>query len=220
LCDLNQLFGLLQGLSYIPAGVPVPPCQCETDAGTVQPSTFNVCVTGNVTAPFNNDETLDGNDLLQFILFSDPLDTLGSIIATSNSPTFNFDPTLMQTGITYYLATIAGDNLNGNVDLSDDCLSISNAAEVVWQPLPTVNLTTTNPNLCAGNCLNLNVEFTGTAPYNLQGDIILNNVLVSTFNETYNANVGILEVCIPIGTPIGNLTIESTQLSDSFCACQ
>ncbi|MEZ4933998.1 MAG: hypothetical protein R2788_17975 [Saprospiraceae bacterium] len=34
----------------------------------------------------------------------------------------------MQTGVTYYLATIAGDNLNGNVNLTDDCLSISNAS--------------------------------------------------------------------------------------------
>ncbi|MEZ4933993.1 MAG: hypothetical protein R2788_17950 [Saprospiraceae bacterium] len=152
----------LNGLTSLPPGVPPFSCLCTTDAGTVNNGTDEICLPGAATIPFNNDEELDGDDLLQYILFSDLADTLGSILVTSNTPNIAFNPATMQTGITYYLATIAGDNLNGNVDLTDDCLSISNASEVIWWPQPSVSFAIANPNVCAGQCIILNV-FDGDA---------------------------------------------------------
>ncbi|MEZ4934006.1 MAG: hypothetical protein R2788_18015 [Saprospiraceae bacterium] len=50
------------------------------------------------TIPFNNDEELDSDDLLQYILSPTWTDTLGSILATSNTPAIAFNPATMQTG--------------------------------------------------------------------------------------------------------------------------
>ncbi|MEZ4934000.1 MAG: hypothetical protein R2788_17985 [Saprospiraceae bacterium] len=40
-----------------------------------------ICLPGDVINPFNNDEELKQHDLLQYILFSDLTDTLGSILS-------------------------------------------------------------------------------------------------------------------------------------------
>jgi hypothetical protein len=112
-CTLPQS---MNGLTDLPPGVEPAPCLCTTFAGTVNTNTFNICVPGSVTVPYNNNATLDANDILRYILFSDINDTLGSIIVQSSSATIAFDPAIMQTGVTYYLATIAGNN--GSTPLS------------------------------------------------------------------------------------------------------
>ncbi|MEZ4933989.1 MAG: hypothetical protein R2788_17930 [Saprospiraceae bacterium] len=92
------------GLTFLPPGTPPFPCLCTTDAGTVNNTADEICLPDIATVPFNNDEELDSDDLLQYILFSDLADTLGSILVTSNTPTIAFNLATMQTGVTYYLA--------------------------------------------------------------------------------------------------------------------
>ena len=206
----------LNNLSYLPASVPPLPCLCETNAGSMVVGTENICLPDNAVAPFNNDESLDNDDLLQYILFTDVTDTLGSILVTSNTPDFAFDAVTMQAGITYYLASIAGDDLNGNVDLDDDCLDISNAAEVVWHEPPTVELSLTSPDVCQGACLNVDVTLTGTPPFELIFDT------PNTPGQT--ANFGglndILEICVPSAAATGDFEVELLQLTDAFCTCE
>ncbi len=209
----------LFGLSDLPPSVPEEPCLCLTDAGSLNTVNYNVCVPGSVTVPFNNDATLDGNDILRYILFSDPSDTLGSIIVQSSSTTLNFNPATMQTGIVYYLATLAGDNLNGSVDLTDPCLDISNAAQVIWRPSPTVSFSVGNPNVCPGNCLILQVNLTGTTPITITGNILSGGTVIGTFNQVYTNNTGELTICVPPNTPLGNVTVQATSVLDAWCSC-
>ena len=217
ICDFYDIPGIasITALADIPPGVPELPCQCTTHAGTVTPSTVNVCINTDASVPYNGDATLDNNDLLQYILFTDPLDTLGSIVAVSNTPSFSFDPATMQTGVTYYLATIAGDNLNGNVDLNEPCLDISNtAAQVTWRPLPTVNFSVDNPDFCAGECRTVTASFTGTPPFTLTYV-----TPAGTFTQTFAGNTGTFQVCVPAGAPPGALSVQATGLVDAWCAC-
>ncbi|MEZ4934002.1 MAG: hypothetical protein R2788_17995 [Saprospiraceae bacterium] len=60
-----------------------------------------------------------------------------------------------------------GTTWNGNVDLTDDRLSISNASEVVWWPQPSVSFAAPNPDVCVGGCITLEVTLTGTPPFGL-----------------------------------------------------
>lgn len=221
-CNLNDLgiFGAMTGLTYLPSGVAPPPCLCTTDAGTVSSITSEICLPEEAVVPFNNDATLNSDDLLQYILFSNLSDILGSILVTSNTASIGFNPITMQTGVTYYLATIAGDNLNGNVDLNDDCLSISNSSEVIWWPQPSVLFAIVNPNVCVGSCFSLEVTFTGTAPFVLMGEVLSGQSVVANFNQNFVNNSGVLEICLPAGTTIGNLNIQATSLSDAYCQCQ
>lgn len=207
----------MTGLTDLPAGVTEAPCLCVTFAGTVSNQTFNVCVPGSVTVPFNNNATLDNNDLLRYILFSDQNDTLGSILVQSSNATIPFNPAIMQTGVTYYLATLAGNNQGGNVDLSDPCLDVSNtAAQVIWRPTPAVLFSVANPDLCAGDCTTITADFSGTPPFVLT---YTNPATGGTTTQTFSASTGTFQVCTLPGNPPGSLTVEATSLTDAWCSC-
>jgi hypothetical protein len=213
-CTLPVPTGV-SGLSTLPFGVPEPPCQCLTNAGTVNTSVFNICVPGSVTVPYNNDATLDGNDILRYILFSNPSDTLGSIIIQSSSATIPYNPATMQTSVPYYLATLAGNNQGGNVNLSDPCLDISNtAAQVIWRPRPTVTFTVANPNICAGECRTVTATFVGTPPFNLTY-----TTPVGTVTQVFSGNTSSFQVCAPAGASAGALGVQATNLTDAWCGC-
>lgn len=220
-CNLADmgLNGFVSGLTYLPPGTPPLPCLCATDAGTLATAPVSACLPTDVQVPYNNDANLDSDDLLQYILFSDLTDTLGSILVTSNTPNIPFDPAILQVGVTYYLATIAGNDLNGNVDLNDPCLDLSNAAAVSWWPAPTVSFSVANPNVCAGSCTTLSVAFTGSPPFTLSGEVLSGANVVGTFNENYLQNNGTLNACAPLGTTPGSLSVQAVTLSDANCSC-
>jgi len=122
----------------------------------------------------------------------------------------------MQRGVTYYLAAIAGNNLNGNVDLNDPCLNISNAAQVVWHPLPTVVFSVANPNVCTGTCTTVTATFAGTAPFTLTYYSPASGIVTQTFS----GNTGTFQVCTTVGSPPGSLVVQATSVVDGWCACQ
>jgi hypothetical protein len=213
LCTLPQ--GML-GLSDLPAGVTEEPCLCSTFAGTVNAITFNVCIPGSIAVPYNNNATLDANDILRYILFSDPNDTLGSIIVQSSTVNINYDPATMQTGVPYYLATLAGNNAGGNVNLSDPCLDVSNtAAQVTWRPNPTVVFSTPNPNVCAGACTDVTATFTGTPPFVLT----YTSPVTGIVTQTFSGYSGTFQVCTLPGSPPGSFLIAATAITDAWCSC-
>ena len=207
----------IRGLTDLPQGVPPVLCSCgNTYAGTVNNTMFNRCISDNVTVPFNNNATLESGDVLRYILFTNPADTLGSIILQSSSPVISFDPNTMQTGVTYYLATLAGDELNGNVDLYDPCLDISNtAAQVVWHPKPTVAFSVADPNFCVGGCIALSATFTGTPPFVLT----YSTPYASNVTQTFSSHSGVFQVCAPSGASPGSITVQATDLTDAWCDC-
>ena len=223
ICDFSNTTVIFTGLSNIPAGFPNLPCLCTTSAGTIVPqSLMNYCTDETVAFVHNNNESLDNNDLLQFVLFSNPNDTAGSIVAVSNTPSFSFDPNTMQTGMTYYMAAMAGDNLNGNVDLDDPCLDFSNANPVVWRPLPTIVLSVANPNVCnTGGCTTVTAALSGTPPFSfvygllVNGNQIGNSVTVNTNDTSHN-----FLVCLPPGTPLGQVQIVACSLTDLYCTSE
>jgi len=190
------------------------PACCLTDAGTMIEQTNSECANQPATFAHNGDEVLDADDLLQFIIFSDPADTLGSIIAVGNTPTFTFNPATMQTGVTYYVAAIAGNNVGGNVDFDDPCFDISNAAELIWHPLPEVVLQTDIGDVCPGDCRTLTAVLTGTPPFSLTV-----SSPAGTTTVTIQDNSGTFQICPPPGTPPGSFAVQATALTDAYCAC-
>jgi hypothetical protein len=66
-----------------------------------------------IVSPVSPNNGAEDIVLLQYVLFSNPADTAGSILALSNTPEFNFAAP-MQTGVTCYVAAVAGNLLSGN----------------------------------------------------------------------------------------------------------
>lgn len=121
----------------------------------------------------------------------------------------------MQTGVTYYVAAVAGNNNGGNVDLNDPCLDFSNANPVVWRPLPTVTFSVANPNVCAGACTTVAATFTGTPPFTLSYD----TPATGTQTQTFAGNTGTFQVCTPAGSLPGSFSVQATALTDAWCTC-
>lgn len=192
-------------------------CGCTTNAGNVTAQIFNLCGTAaTVTVPFTGGQVLDADDILRYVLFENLTDPEGSILVQSSTPTFNFNANLMEIGQTYYLGTIAGNNQNGSVNLTDPCLDLSNNfAQVTWRGLPTVVFSAAQNVICTGNCQNIAVNFTGTPPFNLTYESSAGG---GAQTQTFVSNSGVFQFCPPVGF-LGGLTVQAASLTDANCAC-
>ncbi len=183
-------------------------CNCITDAGSMNLAAITVCVGDTATAPFNNDFINDGDDILRFILHTNPALPIGTILAWSATPTFGFQAG-MTPGTTYYISAIAGNNDgSGNVDLVDPCLSIAQGTPVTFFPTPTAQLGA-GDTICAGAQAVVPVTMTGVAPFSLTW--ALNGVQQPTAtnipNSTFNLSI----------QPVANTTITLIAVGDSRC---
>ncbi|MEO6133422.1 MAG: hypothetical protein ABIQ02_16390, partial [Saprospiraceae bacterium] len=193
-------------------------CNCATFAGTMNfaNTPYQICAGSGFTVVPNGNELLDGNDVLEFILHTNPGGQLGTIIAISSTPTFSF-PGNVILGQTYYVSAVAGSNNGfGLVDLNDPCLSVSQGIPIVFYE-PTVSITP-GGNLCANECYVFQVQFTGFAPFNLMyavnaGGNITNLILAS------NTNLSSVTICpADFGFSSGQLQIYPTNLTDDNCS--
>ncbi|MEK7415110.1 MAG: hypothetical protein AAB263_17530, partial [Planctomycetota bacterium] len=144
-------------------------CNCLSDVGNMDQNPVKECGDGPVTV--NHDatgDTLDGNDVLQFILHSGSgLSVVAPIVATSNTPTVSFNPATMSYGTTYYFSAVVGDNNgSGGADLTDPCLQVSQGTPVTFYEIPTATLSG-NPAICVGDQTTLAVNFTGVGPWSI-----------------------------------------------------
>lgn len=137
-------------------------CFCLTDAGNMVTTPALFCADTPASAIWDNNPALDGDDIVQFILHNQPGSIAGTIYATNTQPVFDFTGVL-QTGTTYYISAIAGNNLAGAVDLNDPCLSVSPGTPVQWKPMPSASLTG-DATVCAGSSTVLTFAGTGTFP--------------------------------------------------------
>ncbi|MEZ4934004.1 MAG: hypothetical protein R2788_18005 [Saprospiraceae bacterium] len=215
-CDLGNVC-YCYGATAVPPGFPPPPatCGCETDACEISSADTVLCTNETLDITSTGSD-LEPDDDLEYILFSDLSDTLGSILLTSSSTSFSFSDPPLQTGVTYYVAAIAGNELpGGGVDVTDICLDISNAISVVWNPLPTVDFALANPDVCQGGCTDVEVTLTGTPPFSLTYDTPGNAGQTASFSGL----TGSLQVCVPGNAAPGSFSLQSVSLSDSNCIC-
>ena len=107
-------------------------CDCESEAGSINPQELLVSCENEVVSIFLNGDTyLDPNDGAVFILYTDLLDPFGTIAFESSIGEFSFIPPL-QYGVLYYVAYVVGDELAGSVDFSDPCIDVATGASVIF----------------------------------------------------------------------------------------
>jgi gliding motility-associated-like protein len=169
-------------------------CNCTTDAGTMNIGTDPLVVcfnSANFSAPFNADQVLDGDDVLQFVLHDNPGGTLGTVIATSPTPVFPIPPGVVL-GETYYVSSVAGNGGANGVNLNDDCLSVSQGFPVQFY-LPTVALGP-DATICASDCIEIPLNFTGNAPFIVDYQLTVNGFSQFGFLDNL-PNSSSFEVC-------------------------
>jgi gliding motility-associated-like protein len=164
-------------------------CDCFTSAGSLMPDNIEIC--GNASAQVfpNNDEALDANDVLVFVLHNGSANTLGTVLSSSATPSLSFQAG-MTYGTTYYISAVAGNsNGIGGVNLTDPCLSSSNGIPVVFNQPPEASISG-NISLCAGESGTLTVNLTGNGPWTFSYAINgINQGVITTNAQPYALTV-------------------------------
>lgn len=194
---------------------------CQTDAGQIPfNQVLHFCSTNDhAIVPSTVNPVLDPDDLLQYALCYDTNNIIFTIVATSSTPDFTFNPATMSPDIPYFIVAIAGNQLNGNVDLNDPCFDASNPIMVIWHSPPTVSFQLDIGCLLSGGCYEVDISFTGTPPFQLSAQAVMGNNVLATFGGSYNGDAGTYTLCLPANTPSGELVIEGVSLADAFCTC-
>jgi len=192
---------------------------CITDAGTVQTGDQQLCAGQPFNIPFENNAILDADDVLKFILFTNLNDTLGSIIAINDNPVFEFGQAPIQTNVTYYAAAIAGNSLtNGNINLNDPCLDLSNAISVIWRPRPSISLAAPSTICAEGACQTITANLSGQAPFSFSYNLVSGTTVLSTQTLNSTQNSFSFQICLPPGVS-GQVEISISYLEDAYCDC-
>ncbi len=185
-------------------------CDCDTEAGDMDPNLIEECGNGPVTANYDDtNQVFDGNDALVYILHSGSgVNLVAPIIGTYAQPTVSFLPASMTYGTTYYLSAVVGDdNGSGGVDLNDPCLDVSQGTPIVFYQIPTATLSG-NPVVCTGQPATMTVNFTGTGPWSITynagaGNQTINGITSNPYTLTVNAAT--------------SATVNLVSMSDSNC---
>ncbi len=164
-------------------------CDCTTDAGMMSNTLISVCEGQGANAPNATGFALDADDVLIYVLHTNSGNSLGTVLATNSTPSFNFTPGVTAYNTQYYISAVVGnDNGSGGVSTSDPCLSVAPGTPVIFRALPTVGVTGST-SICQGETATINMAITGTGP----------------FSVTYTQNGQSQTVQIPIA---GNIPID------------
>ncbi|MCA1751808.1 MAG: gliding motility-associated C-terminal domain-containing protein, partial [Flavobacteriales bacterium] len=182
-------------------------CPCTTEAGALLDDSFEICTNENATVIDDGNAVLDGNDAFQYVLHDGSATNLGTVLLISNDGTFTYDP-ILETGVVYYISAVAGnENIQGNVDVNDPCLSVSNGLEILFYSLPTATFAG-NATVCEGEEADLVVNFSGQGPWSFAYE--LNGNPVAGIVESAGNSI-VLTV-----TEAGTYTI--TDVTDANCS--
>ena len=116
-------------------------CPCLTDAGTMSTALIEACIsTGeSAIAIHNNDATIGSNDIGQCILHTNSGPALGFVIEVNDTGVFNFQPP-MEAGEVYYVSYVVGQEVDGAVNIEDDCLAVAVGQPVIFYDDPIVSI--------------------------------------------------------------------------------
>jgi hypothetical protein len=195
---------------------------CANDAGHFQSlSLVQACADESITLDHLGDEVLNPGAALSFVLVTDSTATLPTgILQISATPTFTFNAATMQVNTVYFVAAVAAPGPAGAPDWSSTCIDLSYFAKVKWNALPTFQVLSFPPAVCANGCAEVSLLFSGNFPINLSWSM---DIGTENLTGTFSADMPneVLSICPPAGQnfPTGSLNLQFLSISDGNCAC-
>lgn len=142
-------------------------CTCTDDAGFMSPNQVDVCEGDDVTVPAAQGVVLEPGHILRYVLHDNAGGTLGTVFATSTTPTFSFQPGMSFNTIYYISSMVGPDNGAGGVDVSHTCFDLAPGTPVQFLEAPEAVISGTTT-ICTGDGAVLTFNFpTGTGPFNI-----------------------------------------------------
>ncbi len=115
-------------------------CDCNSQAGAMPQDTIQVCEGQSFSVQHLGMEVLDPQDLAVYLIFTDPLDPVHSIVKSNSIGLFTFDPSRFKLNTWFYISRVAGRrNANGEINYLHPCLSISNFQVLIFRARPLVS---------------------------------------------------------------------------------
>lgn len=219
LCTGLSIGGGIRGLTTAPSGTPELDCICVGYAGTPAVSEAQTCVPNALNVAFNNNAGPDYNDVVRYILYTDPNNPLGTILQNNPNPTFTFTSPI-QANVTYYVSQIVGNNLNGVVDLLDPCLNISTAVPVIWNPKPVLVALSGAGDLCAGNCQTISITLQGKPPFSYFWQVQQGGNVITPLQAVFNVSTltSTFQACVPVTASAGPVQVVICSITDANCS--
>lgn len=194
-------------------------CNCTTFSGTLDTGAgpIDVCEGENtdISIFFNNDNTLDANDVLLFILHDQAGAGLGNIVQTSPDGLFSY-PAGIAPLQSYYISAVAGDDDGaGGIDFTDPCLSVSAGIEVIFHAMDV----SFGPggSICETDCFDWEFTIEGA---NVLEYLVTANGVSFPFSEVISApGTYVLTFCpSDYGITSGTITLTPVSISDGVCS--
>ncbi|MBV6442858.1 MAG: T9SS C-terminal target domain-containing protein [Haliscomenobacteraceae bacterium CHB4] len=113
--------------------------QCTTEAGTLNTTPQILCEGASLSVAHNNDQTLDGDDILIFVAYTGSAPNATTVFATSTDGNFPYQGSFLANS-PFKVAAVAGNDAGGAMDWDDPCLSVSNAVNVTYMPPPQITV--------------------------------------------------------------------------------
>lgn len=143
-------------------------CGCKTKAGQMSSAILQSCETSFNVVDATKNSFLLPNDTLLYVLHEGSGNTIVNPLVEQDSLIFEFDPSIMTRGKTYYVSAVAGPALNNSVDYSSDCISISQGQPLVWFRQVTGTASIQNQDICFGDPAKLDLTFNGNGPFSIK----------------------------------------------------
>ncbi|NEN21995.1 hypothetical protein G3O08_00565 [Cryomorpha ignava] len=164
-------------------------CPILTNAGLMDPDTMRLCGNELVEALPTLGSVLDGNDTLLYAFHDGSANALGTVYDWNNSPEFLFSAVL-DFNETYFISAVAGNELDGEVDLNDPLLSVSAGTPVEFYALPYGEISGSF-NACPYDTVFIPVDLGGAMPqeitYSVAGQIY------SVFADSSDFSIAIVD---------------------------
>lgn len=165
----------VSGTNGCPDAIQLPTvfsCECNSIVGTMDLLPKEYCEREPAIADYlGSGFALEKDDLLIFVLHEGSDTLLVNPLIISNDPVFVYDETVLQGGVTYYMSAVVTklDNTgNPIVDASrNPCMDVAQGQPVTFYTVPEVNLSLSNPIICAGESMDLTFHIAGVGPYDL-----------------------------------------------------
>jgi uncharacterized repeat protein (TIGR01451 family) len=137
----NHFYTLLLMLAASWLCLPDLQAQCTSAAGALSsPATFHSCENAGISVSSDGNVVLDADDILRFVAYTGAAPNAGTALAQSVDGNFAYQASFLNNS-PFKIAVVVGNNLGGNIDWSDPCLSVSPASTVIIDPAPVVTAT-------------------------------------------------------------------------------
>ncbi|MCC6462872.1 MAG: gliding motility-associated C-terminal domain-containing protein [Saprospiraceae bacterium] len=110
-------------------------CNCMTEAGKMDTTLITACASDSIQVFTVVDPKIDANDVVTYVLHTNPGTALGQILAQNKTGKFGLLAS-MNLGQTYYVSRLAGNELNGVPDPEDPCLALSPGQPIRFLQVP------------------------------------------------------------------------------------